>query len=271
MGFIRGSLIFLASFLLFLTIFSGSIFLTLSYSLKYEKIQPQLISISKNLIIEGTNLDDILIEKTEVIKTHCQNNLENLEYVFSYEGYTFIIPCNIVNQSSEVIINYGINYFINKTYYKDYDCNFWDCFEKVEPFFLISEKAKDYWREKFYFTLMISIVLIVFLFLLLEKKSNLPILVGSLLIISAIPLMKFKGMIASSINTILSSRISVSIADLVMIFFNGARSIGIKMIIIGGIAFGLGIILKIYKISFKISDFINKKKEETLKPKKKSK
>ena len=98
-------------------------------------------------------------ENYPAMELYCQNNSE---FVFREDtsGYTFSIPCDIVAQGSEAIVDYGVNSLIEQVYYEDYDCEFWDCIGKTSsPLFLISEKAKNYWNSKFYLALMASVVL----------------------------------------------------------------------------------------------------------------
>ncbi|MEA3413998.1 MAG: hypothetical protein U9Q99_00525 [Nanoarchaeota archaeon] len=56
MGFIRGSLVFTISLILFLTLFSGGAFWTFSKSLEYETVQPQINELSQEISerIEGS-------------------------------------------------------------------------------------------------------------------------------------------------------------------------------------------------------------------------
>ena len=255
MGFIRGGLVVLVSSLLFLAIFSAGIFLTLSYSLEYKSVQPQLASISKSFItgnaVSQINLNELLAEKNKLFQEYCKNNSE---YVFSYEGKTFVIPCELAKKTEGEIVDYGINYLINTTYYKERNCAFFDCLKKGDFMVLISEKAKNYWREKFYFALTASVILIVLLFFLLEKKSTLPIMTGSMLIISAILLMKLKEIILILINFLLSSEIRTQISGIILLFLGEAKNVAIGMIVIGGVVLCFGVVLNVLKI-FKINIF----------------
>ncbi len=259
MGFIRGSLIFLLGFLLFLAIFATGILLTLSSSLKYENVQPQLLSISKNLTenLISRNAFEISFDKEkEVMEEYCQ---ENNNYNFSYDGYNFVFSCSILDQSSEEIVDYGVNYIIKEIYYKDYDCKFWDCFEK-NPMFLISEKAYEYWKGKFYLALMLSIILIFLIFFLIEKKSNLLILIGILMIIPAILLMKLGNLSISLFKIFLTFPI-FSFSDILKVFFSQSHTISMKMLSMGISFLIFGVILRVFGIGMKIMDFFEKIKK----------
>ncbi|MBA7707240.1 hypothetical protein ES703_116109 [subsurface metagenome] len=166
MGAIRGVLLVFVSVLLFLVLLVGNTFLTLSLSLNYNNVKPELVSTigifvgdGMSFIIEETvgkkvesiedDLSDEINKNLEIMEEYCQNNSD---YVFSYEGNTFVIPCSVVSQGSEAIIEEGITNIVDDFYYAEYNCGFWDCFEKTgSPFFLISQKAKNYWNSKFYF------------------------------------------------------------------------------------------------------------------------
>src|SRR3989344_3299524 len=59
---------------------------------------------------------------------------------------------------------------LQDSYYKEYDCDFWDCFAKEQtPFFLVSQKARDYWKERFYYSLLASLVLLALIFFLAQN------------------------------------------------------------------------------------------------------
>ncbi|MBA7673137.1 hypothetical protein ES703_81325 [subsurface metagenome] len=247
MGFIRGILLILVIVLLFLSLFLGNVFLTLNLSLDYENVQPKLVSAIKDVIEKEINLIGGIEEEFEFMKPHCQNNSK---FVFSYSEYTFEIPCEVVDEGLEAVIDYQINSFVEEIYYKDYECDFWDCIGETEyPFFLVSAKAKDYWGEKFYFSLIASVIFIALIFFLVEHKTNLPILVGSLLTISALPFIKLDWIL---------SFINKYILGFLTIFFTKAHTVFLIGLISGIVIFGIGIILKF----FNLFDKFGKKKED---------
>ena len=93
MGLIRGGLLTIVSAILFLSFFAGNAFLTLTWSLEYDTIQPELTSVIKDTIGSKMNLDEVMNENFEAMQLYCQNNSE---FVFSEGGYTFEIPCDVV-------------------------------------------------------------------------------------------------------------------------------------------------------------------------------
>lgn len=273
MGFMRGGLLVIVGILLFLSLLLGSIFLILSWSLQYENVQEELGSVAKELtedkfglIEENFNLTEEMEEAREFMDEHCQNESS---YVFSEGGYTFVIPCDILDEVEEnpsALIDQGIENIVEQIYYDDYDCKFWDCFEKTElPLFLVSEKAKNYWQEKFYFSLIVSLVLIILVFFLVEHKQNMSIIVGSLLIASSIPLMQLEKIIGSIAGD--------SYLAFVGVFFSKTGGVFWIMLILGLVILGLGIAMRLLTLDF-IKKKISKKdvkkivREETGKKKK---
>ena len=154
-------------------------------------------------------------------------------------------------------INETIHKEVQNSYYKEYDCDFWDCLAKEEtPLFLISQKAKDYWNEKFYYSLLISLALVGLIFLLVQNKLNWPILVGSILILSALPLLKIKQFISLLIPEKLATFLL-----LLSIFFSKANTVFWISFILGLVLIGLGLGLKFSNTSFLKKDTENQKKE----------
>lgn len=242
MGVFRGGLLVIVGILLFLTLLLGNVLLVLSMSLQYDNVRDALVPFAQgfvedksNLIMGDFNLTEEMEEAREVMQEYCQNNTE---YVFSEEGYTFELPCELVNETPETFFEAGIETMVEQIYYKEYDCGFWDCFGEEEiPFFLISEKAKDYWKGKFYLALLTSLVLVVLIFFLVVQKQNFPILFGSLLAISSFPLLKL-GSLASVIGGDVA-------AGFTSFFFSSSRGLFWALFIIGLIIFGSGIAWRI--------------------------
>ncbi|GAH24720.1 unnamed protein product, partial [marine sediment metagenome] len=215
-------------------------------------------------------LSDEINKNLEIMEEYCQNNSD---YVFNYEGNTLVIPCSVISQGSEAIIEAGVANIVDDFYYAEYNCGFWDCFEKTgSSFFLISEKAKNYWNNKFYFALIAFVILIVLMFFLVEKKTNLPLIVGSLLIISSLPFMKLNNFVGTFINPLLSAAgipgdISSSFLSIFSIFFTKAHTVFLITLISGLVILSIGILLKIFGIGFKISNLFSKKDKKISKDK----
>ena len=258
MGFFRGGLLVILSILLLFSLLVGNLFLTLTLSLKYENVQPELVSAVENMAVGEFNLTEQLGENYEVMQEYCENNSE---YVFSYEGQTFAISCDTILQGPEALISQGTGDAVEEIYYQEYDCGFWDCLEE-NPLFLISEKARDYWKSKFYLALIVSIVLISLAFFLVEHKQNFPIIVGGLLIVSALPFMKLR---------VFFSFLDETYLQFLTIFISKADIVFLGGIILGFVLLGAGIVLHFVNLGDFIAEKIDKgrgKKKEKTKEKK---
>lgn len=257
MGFIRGFFLVFVCVLLFISLIFTGILGTLNKSLDYEIVKQEVGFVIKEMLNEKLNLSLSYEDEKSINKT-CLNNSE---YVFEDETSKtiFRIPCQIAMQGSEAIINYEIDLLVYENYYKEYNCGFWDCFEKTQsPMFLMSKKSKDYWQDKFLILLLASAILIFFIFLLASKKSNLPIISGALLIISSLVISQLDG-----IGKIISKIIPLSINSgeayreiidkAISLFFFKAN-------FVFWIMFILGILLILSGIAWKI--FAKKKEKE---------
>jgi len=236
------------SILLFVSLLSLNSFLTLSKSLEYSNVQAEATPLvydftnlsSSNLIGIDANMTEQIQQGTELIKEYCGNYSD---YTFDYQGNSIKLPCeeikNVTNLSPQEILNVTVQNFIEEIYYKNYDCEFLRCFDKQEvPFFLISQKAKDYWGSKFYLALLISVVLALILFLLTEKKSNFFLIAGLLIIASAFPFLKISSLLISVYGTF---------AHLFRIFLSQSVTIFWIMFPIGLVLFAIGILFKSIK------------------------
>lgn len=259
MGFFRGGLVLLLGILLFFSFLAMNSFFILSSSLKYDNVKEGLYPIVKDLsesggrgilpedVVGEFNLTKAGEDALRIGKFYCKNQNATY-YVSSYGGYNINISCeDIINSTnSQSIIDKTYEDVIYDIYYKEYDCNFWDCFSKTElPFFLVSEKARDYWMEKFYFALISSLVLILLIFLFIEQKVNTPIVVGILLVLSSFPLLKLKDLLY-----FLAGKFSV----LINLFLSATRQVFILSLIIGIALLAAGIALRLW-----FPDMIKKK------------
>ncbi len=258
MGAIRGVLLIFVSVLLFLSFVAATLFWTLSLSLNYENLQKEALTTIKSTIQEKFDIGGEVESQSLLINEYCKTNAE---YVFSYgDMVTVSIPCSVALQGTSAIMDEMIKDVVYDIYYKEYDCTFIDCFEKSElPLFLISEKAHDYIKSKLYFLLAISFGLLVLMFLLVEKKTNMPILAGSLLAVSS--LLFFK------IDKLFFFISDETVMKIMGIFFSKAYFIGLKLLIAAGVLILLGIVLKIFKVGFFVNNVISKFKKEEGKPK----
>lgn len=257
MGAIRGVLLVFVSVLLFLSFVVTTLFWTLSISLNYENLQKEATTTIRDTIQEKFNIAGELESQSSLIGTYCQTNTE---YVFSYgDEVTISIPCSVALQGTSAIVDEMIKDIVHNIYYKEYDCNFIDCFKKSElPLFLISEKANNYIKSKLYLLLAISFALLVLMFLLIEKKTNMPILAGSLLAVSSLLFFKI-----DKLFFFISDETAMKILG---IFFSKAYSVSLKLLIVAGVLILLGIVLKVFKIGFFISNVFSRFRKKGAKP-----
>ena len=254
MGFIKGGSLVIISVFLFIILFLGNVFFVLSLSLDYENVQEELGPILQNLTenklnitVGDFNLTEEMEEAREFMREHCQNETS---YVFARGGYTFVLPCDLleeIDEDPQSLIDQGMENIVEQIYYDDYDCEFWNCFQKTGlPLFLISEKAKNYWQDKFYFTLIAFAVLVILIFFLVEHKQNTLIIVGSILVLSSLPLLKLEKIIGSIVGN--------SYFAFVGVFFNKIDTVFWIVFFSGLIIIGAGLALR-----FLHRDFIKKK------------
>lgn len=252
MGVIRGFFLVVVAVLLFLSILSLNIFWILSSSLEYDNVQQEVPAIVTDFLkdIDATSVID---NNYDLIMAYCTVN-PDMNYVFGEGDYTFTISCASALQGKDAMVEDSVKGLVYNIYYADYDCNFFDCMEESTiPFFLISERAHNYWNNKFYLALMASFILLILTFFLIEKKTNLPILVGSFMIISSLPFIKL-----DYILSIFSDKSFVKILD---IFFSQAYPVSLRILILGIIVLIIGIIMKFFKIGFFISNLVSKFKK----------
>jgi len=261
MGIIRGGFLVLFSILLFLSFMVGNTLLTLEFSLKYENVQPQLTSIVKNISGPDINVEEKIKEYLNELEPYCMNNTE---YVFSVEGNSFTIPCDIINQKeNDSLIDRGFNEAVKQIYYKEYNCSFWDCLGESEiPLFLISAKAQRYWQEKFYISVALSFVLFVLVFLLTVRKYNAFFIAGIFLTVSSFPFWK--------LNQLFSKILSGEIAQFVGIFISKSQAVFLICFIFGIVLLILGGLMKAFRIGMKIYEVTSKEeKQQSVKPEQK--
>lgn len=236
--------------LLFVSILSGAFLLTLSSSLNYENVKEKFVPAVRELIVGQVGLAERLESMSSSMKIYCN---QGSEYIFQQGNYTIVIPCSVIEQGTNAIVDYGIEKTIEQIYYKEYNCKFTDCFKQGElPTFLISEKSKDYFMNKFYFILFFFLLLSVLMFFILQKKSGLLTILGTFFIVASVIIWKIGGIIMMPMNE--------QVKNLLGIFFSSSYSIFIKMLITGVILVVFGISFRIAGIGMKINRFFSRMK-----------
>jgi len=248
MGFIRGTIITFFSFVLLLSLFLMNLSLVLSWSMEYDTFQPALKTSASDFLKDSFGVENALEEEANTfMKSYC---LINNEYNFEYEDYNLTIPCEVVEEGTDSVINYGMNYLIDTIYYAEYNCEFWECLkESSVPFVLFSEKAMEYWRAKFILLLLVSIVLFVLIFLISKNKPITVVITGILLIFSSLPFKKLEWALRI---------IPEQFSGIFSVFFTKAHNVFIIMLIIGIILIGIGFAFKFFGWSMNIRNWFSK-------------
>ncbi|MFA4953644.1 MAG: hypothetical protein WC584_05455 [Candidatus Pacearchaeota archaeon] len=239
MGMIRGGLLFFAGLLLLVSLIIGNILLTMGMSLSYENAKVGLTdSIKKN-----TNIN--FNQEISSMQIYCQSNQEYVLNSNLYNLGSVSIPCDVVAQGQDSVVNFVIGKYIETNYYKEYQCNLFDCpLESVAPFVYVSQHAKNYWNQWFYYDLFASLILIGIMFLLIEKKRSIFVNVGTLMIISSLPLLALNWLVSS---------------------FNFADVLFSKVKLVFWVVFIIGLILISIGIAFRFWGFFEGGDEETSK------
>jgi hypothetical protein len=259
MGAIRGILLVFVSVLFFATLLVGNTLLTLFLSMDLDSIQEKVGVDLIDSIAGDIDVTEAIDESIPEMKEVCNGKTE-----FSFEdpnsGQAFTIPCDVINQGSEAILEYGIDRYVEEIYNTEYDCEFTECFEQTGNFyFLVSEKTKNWLSSKFYLSLTGSIILFALMFLLAEKKSNAFILSGILVIISSLPFIKLEGLLA-----VLATN---EYLEIVTVFFNKASTVFLMVLITGIVLLAMGILMKLLGIGVLISSFFSKNSKKVSKDK----
>ena len=287
MGFFRGALLFLVNVLFILFLLALYSFATLSSSLEYQNVQEEISPLVENFtnmgidsilgdgsilggevstfLGEDFNLSQEIEENLDEIEAFCLNN--SGAYDLGEFGYELNIPCEnipedpvlLVQEKVDIMVNETVHDFVEEIYYEDYPCEFWDCFGQQDiPFFLVSEKAQQYWQQKFYISLVVCIVFAFLIFLLVEKKINYPILLGSLILFPAIPFLKLISLL-SFLDSFIVKILSIFVSKSYQVFWTGFI-VGLVLIIFGILLYT---VLAGTKIANWFQERSSKKKEDS--------
>lgn len=247
MGFIRSGIVTVLAVVLLMSLFLMNASLTLTWSLEYDTLKPVIKEAVGGLVEEEFGLGDYLDDTISLMQIYCLNETE---FIFNEGGYTFVIPCETINQGKDAVLDEGSDILIDSVYYAEYDCDYWECVKETDDFLvLISEKAHDYWRSKFFIFLLTSLALFVLIFIVTNKKSNAFILGGILAIVSSIPFIKLSW---------LSIFVPEEFKSIFMSFFARSHNVFLIMLIIGFFLLGLGITFHFLKWGLRISKLFRK-------------
>jgi len=237
MGIFRDGLLVIFSILFFLGLLVQGFFLTVYLSLDYNVLNPQLSSVTSDLL------------ERQGISSEINSSLAD-------------------GQVSETV---------EEKYYGNYDCKFFDCIKKTgDPFSLVSKHAQEYWGMKFFSFFIIFFILLGGMFLLIENKSNFFFLSSALFAASSFVFLKLEFLVNLILKPFFSvgdklGDLSFSLfLGLFSVFLVKSSLVFVYLFGIGILLLVAGLIIKLFGIGFEISGFFNKfsemfkKKEETL-------
>ena len=114
-------------------------------------LNQELVPVLKETLREEINITSLIEdEKYPLMQEYCKNQSGSSMYVFKEGNYTFTIPCDAIANGTDAVIDAGVDKIVYDSYYAQYNCNFWNCFQEGSvPFFLVSQHSKDYWQHSF--------------------------------------------------------------------------------------------------------------------------
>ncbi|MEK6833742.1 MAG: hypothetical protein AABY32_06895, partial [Nanoarchaeota archaeon] len=248
MGILRGTAITLFSFILLLSLFLMNFSLILSWSLEHDTLQSALKDSASDFLKDSLDAENVLEEEANTLmQSYC---LINSEYKFTYENYNFTIPCSVIEKGTASIIDYGMVQLIDTIYYAEYNCEFWGCIKETSNLFvLFSEKAMDYWRDKFLLLVLVSFVLFVLIFLISKNKPVTVFITGILLVLSSLPFRKLNWVL-----TFIPDKFS----GIFSVFFTKSHNVFIIILIMGFIFIGIGLAFRFFGWSMNFMDWFSK-------------
>lgn len=252
MGFIRGAVIVLFSFVLFVSLVFMNLSLALSLSLQHDNLKPVLESSADAFL--GDTLDNVDFFGTEEIGYMQQYCLENADFEISYENFNFAIPCEVIFKGKDYTTNYLKENIVDEIYYAEYNCEFWDCVRDSSiPFVIFSEKAMDYWRGKFFLFLALTVMVFSLTLLISQNRPVTFIVTGVSIIFSALPFSRLRW---------LSRFVPNEFSELFSLFFSKAHLVFIIMLIVGIVFIVFGVLFKLFGWSMDFMRWLSKKPEE---------
>ena len=250
MGLVKGTLMFLLTSLLLISLTFGNLALTLSLSIGQDNFQNEFVKNIASVIAEETQGNEEFEFGLENAKQVCLNNTE---FKVNVNGTDVSIPCERVQEGSQAVIEESIKDLVFEQESKSVKCdNPINCFIKYKDI-LFSEEAKNYWNKMFYFSLVATLTIIGAMFFIVEEKLSLPISVGIMTVISSLPFFV--------INFILPA-FKISFLKPVSILFSQSYFVFLLMLGTGAVLITLGLGIKFFKMGYKISELFNKKSDK---------
>lgn len=242
MGLIRGGLFTIVVVVLFFSLLVGNVLLFCSMSLDYDNLKDSLVPVVRELVSEEIGGFEEGSEDFVHLQQVCETDSEvHIDDVDVGDLTAPPVPCSVVAEGPDAILGFFVEEMVDDVYNKKYECSFFDCpSENGIPLFLISKHTKDYCQSKFFYALVLSLILISGIFFLVVNKFNWPIVVGAVLIFAALPLLL--------INFIAS--LFVEDFNTFSALFSGAGRIFLISSIVGIVLIGAGIGLRIWSPDF---------------------
>lgn len=262
MGFIRGALITIFAIVFFFSLLAMNFCLAISLSLNHETIKPAVKITVVELMTDFSQKGELFTaQEKEDMSNYC---MADSQYTLSYENYNLVVPCEVIEQGEDSIVNYVSDNLVDQVYYTEYECEFWDCVRNSQmPLVLISEKAKEYWNGKFLLLSGLSLLLFFVIFLIAKKRPAKFITAGVLIILAAFP---FRNL--DWISRFVSQW---KFSGILSVFFTQAHTVFLLMIVFGVLFIVLGILCLIFgwKLRFKEDEGEQQLKSNLQKKKKK--
>lgn len=233
----------------------------------------QVITIPCDIINNNGNVSEYVKDKYKIndeeqlnlIKIDVEENkdyhLENCKikdsFNTTYFNYSVAISCTAILNGSEAILNESIDKLSLTIYEDSYGCdNLIQCFRESDgkPFFILSRETKEYFDSKFYQCLGVLALLILMLIVFVEKKTNVPIVLGVIIAIASAPFLKLYELVAYITRW--------DFIEFFRIFFTKSMEVFWISFIIGIILIVLGVLIKVFSIGLKVEGFIAKRFKE---------
>ena len=234
MGLIRGGLLFIVGVLFLGALISGGLFYTLQSSLKYENIKPTAVALIEDTLEEEYNLSSEVEARLGEMDSSCENNTEFVFY-HNDSGETFVIPCDVVANGTEAIVNHGVDSVFDEVYNSSSDCDSGVCS-------VVSKEARGSWDKRFYYALISLVVLFVLIWLFVERKANSLIMAGGIMVLASLPFL--------AIDSFANFFVEKQVADVFVNLLSGANFVFGFLLTFGLILAGVGIGLRLWKFDF---------------------
>jgi uncharacterized protein (DUF2132 family) len=330
MSFIRGGGLFIFSIILFVILIISGLFLTISLSLNYEVVKPELSMVVSDVVESNFDIKNDLDEEYGSLLNYCESHdsfgydyldenitvpcyiieqslgstinfvalqhtkvgndqeahikleadaAENYNDVLDYckshnsylfednkSSYDFTFPCETVALGVPSIIEYATSDLVDEIYYKNYDCDFVDCFEATgTPFFLFSLHTKNYFKRKFIFLILGAIACAFLMFLFAERKGTALILTGLALTVSPFFIRVIFNILLSLFTNSLYGFVDLDFSLFITPFFSKLGFVRILYLICGFILLGLGIFFRLWTFSATKKKFSHKDVQKIVK------